>query len=313
MFLDKIRSYAAQVMMEIILIVLCLVLALSAPNFLTLANLLNVLRTISMQGIIAFGMTMVIVSGEIDLSVGSAAGFAGCLIAYLTKVGIPIPIGVMMTLAVGFGIGSFTGVMRTKYQVPSFITTLALLTGLRGGALLITKGFTLTPFPDWFKFLGGGYLFRMPFPALVLIVAFIGIHFVMTYTSFGRSVYAVGGNAETARLCGMDVTLVRILVLAITGTLCSLSGIMLASRINSGSPSAGQGWELEVISAVIIGGTSLAGGVGTVWGTLIGVVFIGVITNGMTLLNVPIYGQLVVKGLLILVAVLINRMQQTSH
>jgi ribose/xylose/arabinose/galactoside ABC-type transport system permease subunit len=300
-------------MMEIILIVLCLVLALSAPNFLTLANLLNVLRTISMQGIIAFGMTMVIVSGEIDLSVGSAAGFAGCLIAYLTKVGIPIPIGVMMTLAVGFGIGSFTGVMRTKYQVPSFITTLALLTGLRGGALLITKGFTLTPFPDWFKFLGGGYLFRMPFPALVLIVAFIGIHFVMTYTSFGRSVYAVGGNAETARLCGMDVTLVRILVLAITGTLCSLSGIMLASRINSGSPSAGQGWELEVISAVIIGGTSLAGGVGTVWGTLIGVVFIGVITNGMTLLNVPIYGQLVVKGLLILVAVLINRMQQTSH
>jgi ribose/xylose/arabinose/galactoside ABC-type transport system permease subunit len=297
--------------MEVILGVLCIFLALRAPNFLTVGNMLNILRTISMQGLIAFGMTMVIISGEIDLSVGSAVAFSGCLIAVMVKSGMPVPTAFAITLAVGCCIGTFTGFIRGRYQVPTFITSLALLTGLRGGARLITKGFPVAPdFPDWYTFMGTGYMFNtIPFPAIVLIVTFVIVHFLMNYTSFGRSVYAVGGNPDAARLCGINVSLVRIAALAITGTLAALSGIMLSARIDSGNPTVAQGWELDVIAAVIIGGTSLMGGVGTVWGTLIGLIFIGVIINGMTLLNVPTDVQYVVRGLLILVAVLINRMQ----
>jgi len=309
---QKLRAYAARAVMEVILIVLCIFLALRAPNFLTVGNMLNILRTISMQGLIAFGMTMVIISGEIDLSVGSAVAFSGCLIAVMVKSGMPVPTAFLITLAVGFCVGTFTGFVRGRYQVPTFITSLALLTGLRGGARLITKGFPVAPdFPDWYTFMGSGYVFnRIPFPAIVLIVTFIVVHFLMNYTAFGRSVYAVGGNPDAARLCGINVSLVRIVALAITGTLAALSGIMLSARIDSGNPTVAHGWELDIISAVIIGGTSLTGGVGTVWGTLIGLIFIGVIINGMTLLNVPTDVQYVVRGLLILVAVLINRMQR---
>ena len=311
LFLERLRAYAARAVMELILVALCIALAFCAPNFLTAGNMLNILRTISMQGLIAFGMTMVIIAGEIDLSVGSAVAFSGCLIALMVESGVSVPLAFFITLAVGFSIGTFTGFIRARYEVPTFITSLALLTGLRGGARLITGGFPVTPdFPDWYVFMGSGYVFRtVPFPAIMLLVTFGVVHFLMNYTTFGRSVYAVGGNPGAARLCGINVFLVRVLVLAITGTLAALSGVMLSGRIMSGDPTVAQGWELDVISAVIIGGTSLMGGVGTVWGTLIGLIFIGVIINGMTLLNVPTDVQYVVRGLLILVAVLINRMQ----
>ena len=312
MLLNKLRSYMTRAVMEAVLLVLCIFLALRAPNFLTMGNLLSILRSISMQGVIAFGMTMVIICGEIDLSVGSAVAFSGCLLALMVDSGVYVPLAIVITLVAGFFIGTFTGFVRTKYQVPTFITSLALLTGLRGAARLITKGFPLSPdFPDWYTFIGSGYVLNnIPFPAIVLILTFVAAHFLMNYTSFGRSVYAVGGNADAARLCGINVSMVRIVVLAITGTLAALAGIMLAARIESGNPTVAQGWELDVISAVIIGGTSLAGGVGTVRGTLIGLIFIGVIINGMTLLNVPTDVQYVVRGLLILIAVLINRMER---
>jgi len=261
-------------------------------------------------GVIAFGMTMVIIMGEIDLSVGSATALAGCVLAWLTLRGAPIPVAVPVTLAVGCGIGALTGVMRVAFSVPSFITSLALYTGLRGLALMITKGFPITSFPQWFNFVGGGYVLGIPFPALVFLAVFVAVFFLMNYTTFGRTVYAVGGNAEAARLSGMRVGIVRITVFGVTGALAALSGIMLAARIMSGTPTVAQGWELDAIAAVIIGGTSFTGGVGTVWGTLIGVIFIGVIINGMTLLNVPIYTQHVMRGALILIAVLINRLQE---
>ncbi len=295
--------------MELLLACLCLILAFTAPNFLSVTNLLNVLRSVSMQGVIAFGMTMVIIAGEIDLSVGSAVVFSGCLMAYMTEYGLPVPFGLLVTLAMGFSIGTFTGLLRTLFEVPSFITTLALLTGLKGAALMVTSGFSITPFPQWYNFFGGGYVVGIPFPAILLMVTFAVVHFLMNYTSFGRLVYAVGANAEAARLSGANVNQVRIFVLAITGAFAALSGIVLSARIMSGSPTAAQGWELDVIAAVIIGGTSLSGGIGSVRGTLVGVLFIGVIINGLTLLNVPIYWQNVVRGLVILVAVLINRIQ----
>lgn len=306
------RRHLWQGILEIILLGICIVLAAVSPDFLTVGNLLNVLRSVSEIGVIAFGMTMVIISGEIDLSVGSAVAFAGCLAAYLVQIGVPVPIAMIAALVLGFGIGSFIGVVRSKYGVPSFITSLALLTGLRGAALKITGGFSLTPFPEWYNFLGSGYVLGVPFPAVIFAVTFATVFFLMNYTTFGRSVYAVGGNAEAARLCGIDVSGVRIMVLGITGVLAALSGIMLSSRMLSGNPTVGYGWELDVIAAVIVGGTSLSGGVGRVWGTLIGVIFIGVIVNGMRLLDVHEDGQLIARGVIIVLAVLLSRIQQVK-
>lgn len=309
----------SSLVLEVVLIGLCVALALTAPRFLTADNLLNILRNVSMQGMIALGMTMVIIAGEIDLSVGSAVAFAGCWTAVLVQtlagpalavpMGIAVAVAIAIALATGFGVGCFSGFMRTRYQVPSFITTLALMTGLTGAAELITNGFPLTPFPDWYNTIGGGYLVGIPVPALVFLGAFLTVHTVMNHTTFGRAVYAVGGNAEAARLSGINVRAVKILVLGITGGLAALSGVLQSSEIMSGTATTARGWELDIIAAVIIGGTSLMGGVGRVWGTMIGVIFLGVILNGMTLLNISEYWQHVARGLLILFAVLLNRLQ----
>jgi ribose/xylose/arabinose/galactoside ABC-type transport system permease subunit len=307
-----------QYVLEAVLLIICIFLALAAPGFLTTENALNVLRNVSMQGVIALGMTMVIIAGEIDLSVGSAVAFSGCLTAFLTghlsAAGLPLPLAVSLAVGValtmGFAWGAFAGLMRARYQVPTFISTLALMTGLNGAAELITNGFPLTPFPEWYNFFGGGYLVGIPFPALVFLSAFLLVHFLMNNTPFGRSVYAVGGNAEAARLSGIDVGRVKVIVLGSTAMLAALSGVMQSSEIMSGTATTAKGWELDVIAAVIIGGTSLLGGVGKVWGTMVGVIFLGVIINGMTLLNVSEYWQHVVRGALILAAVFINRLQQ---
>jgi ribose/xylose/arabinose/galactoside ABC-type transport system permease subunit len=304
------RRHLWEGILELVLLVICVVLSFTAPGFLTVENLLNVLRSVSEIGVIAFGMTMVIIAGEIDLSVGSAVAFSGCLAAYLVQKGLPVPAAVLVALTLGFGIGSFTGIIRTRFGVPSFITSLALLTGLRGGALELTDGFSLTPFPEWYNFLGSGHVLGVPFPTLIFAATFAAVFFLMNYTTFGRSVYAVGGNAEAARLCGISVSRIRIMVLGITGLLAALSGIMLSSRMLSGNPTVAQGWELNVIAAVIVGGTSLMGGSGRVWGTLIGVIFIGVIVNGMVLLDVHEDGQLIARGVIIVIAVLLSRLQQ---
>jgi len=306
-------------LLEIILLALCIFLAFRAQGFFSTQNLFNVLRNVSMQGIIAFGMTMVIISGEIDLSVGSAVAFTGCLTAYLTQfltspaVGLPheaaIPLAILCTLVVGYLLGILTGLIRMRFQVPTFITTLALMTALTGAAELITNGFPITPFPEWYNFLGGGYVLGVPFPALIFIAVFIITHFLMSHAAFGRSIYAVGGNIEAARLSGIDVKSVKRQVMAIVAFLAALSGIMQSAEIMSGTATTAKGWELDIIAAVIIGGTSLTGGEGKIKGTLIGVIFLGVLVNGMTLLNINEYWQHVVRGLLILAAVLINRAQ----
>jgi len=300
--------------LEIILAVLCLVLAFRAEGFFSKINLLNVLRNVSMQGVIAFGMTMVIIAGEIDLSVGSAVAFSGCLTAWFTGFfvahGLAMPAAVAFSIAIslaaGLCIGCTTGLLRTRFGVPTFIATLAWLTVLKGASELITDGFPLTPFPDWYNFIGGGYLFGVPFPALLFLAVFALTQLVMGYTAFGRWVYAVGGNTEAARISGIDVRRVKIGVMGIVGFLAALSGVMQSSQIMSGAATTAVGWELDVISAVIIGGTSLMGGSGTIWGTLVGVVFLGVLVNGMTLLNISEYWQHVIRGALILTAVLIN-------
>jgi sugar transport system permease protein len=310
-------KYVKSSIMELILLTLCIILAFKAENFFSTDNLLNVLRNVSMQGIIAFGMTMVIISGEIDLSVGSMVAFSGCVTAFLTQsffsAGLPmefaIILAVLLTLLLGFLVGSASGYLRMKLQVPTFISTLAWLTALFGISELITNGFPLTPFPMWYNFIGGGYVLGIPFPAIIFILTFFIIHFVMNNTSYGRCIYAVGGNSEVARLSGINVNRIKISVMGIVAFLAALSGIMQSSEIMSGSANTARGWELDVIASVIIGGTSLMGGSGSVRGTLIGVIFLGVLVNGMTLLNINEYWQHVVRGALILGAVMINRIQ----
>lgn len=307
-----VASRLSKGMLEVLLVVACAVLAVAAPGFWSLENLMGVLRSVSEIGIIAFGMTMVIIAGEIDLSVGSAAAFSGCLVAWLVSRGVPVPIAIALALGVGALSGATIGLLRTRFAVPSFITSLALLTALRGGALQLTRGFPLAPFPEWYGFLGSGYVLGVPFPAILLAIAFLAALFLMDHTVFGRSVYAVGGNAEAARLSGIEIGRVRILALAITGALAAWSGVMLSARMLSGNPTVAVGWELDVIAAVIVGGTSLSGGTGRVWGTLIGVLFIGVIVNGMRLLDVHEDGQLIARGALVLFAVLLSRLQSTQ-
>ncbi len=321
MFLQKITKLAKSSILELVLLLLCVVLSFKAEGFFTTDNFLNVLRNVSMQGVIAFGMTMVIISGEIDLSVGSAVAFAGCLTAVLTKTllaaGLPpvaaVIIAILASLIVGFAIGSLTGYIRARFDVPTFIITLAWMTVLRGTAFLITNGFPVSSFPEWYNYLGGGYLFGIPFPAIIFLIVFVVVSILMDYTSFGRSVYAVGGNAEAARLSGINVKRVKIIVMGIVASFAALSGVMQSAEIMSGTATTATGWELEIIAAVIIGGTSLMGGVGRVRGTLIGVIFLGVLVNGMTLMNINEYWQFVVRGVLILSAVLINRAQQIKR
>lgn len=302
-----IRNYP----MEIILGVVIVFLIFMAPGFASTHNVLNVLRTVSTLGIIAFGMTAVIISGEIDLSVGAGVALAGCIVAWFAgAVGGwgGVAVGGLVAGSVGFALGFLTGQFRRWFNVPTFITTLALFATLRGVANLITGGFPLTNFPTGFGFLGGGYLFAVPFPVYLFALTFVVMHVVMSNTSFGRAVYAVGGNLEAARLSGINVWLVKSMTLAITGVLTAISGTLIASQIGSGTGTTATGLELDVIAAVIIGGTSLFGGKGRIWGTLIGVLFLGCLSNGMTLMNVSEYWQYVARGGIILGAVLLNQL-----
>ena len=306
--------------MEIILALMILVLTLTAPGFATLGNLLSVLRTVSMLGIIAFGMTTVIIAGEIDLSIGSGVALAGCIIAWFAgalsdSLGptAAVVVGAAAAISIGVMLGYGTGLVRHWFNVPTFITTLALLAGLRGIANLITGGFPLTTFPGWFDFFGGGYLFFIPFPVYIFAATFFIMFFITNYTRFGRAVYAVGGNMEAARLSGIDIWAVKSATLAITGGLTAVSGILIASLIGSGTGTTATGMELDVIAATIIGGTSLFGGKGRIGGTLIGVLFLGCISNGMTLLDVNEYWQYVARGGIILGAVLINQVLERAR
>ncbi|MBF9014624.1 MULTISPECIES: ABC transporter permease [unclassified Oceanispirochaeta] len=316
-WISKNNPFKKQMLLSI-LVMLCLFLSFTAPGFFTIDNFLNVLRNTSMQGIIAFGMTMVMIAGEIDLSVGSTVAFTGCLTAWIVKallalgVGAPLAVccGILGALTVGYLLGVFSASVRNRFNVPTFIITLALMTALSGFANLITGGFPIVPFPMWFNFIGGGYVLGIPVPAIMLVVVFFIVNFIMTSTTFGRAVYAIGGNMEAARLSGIKVANIKMAVMGLTSMLMAVAGIMVSSQIMSGTASTARGWELDVISAVVIGGTSMNGGSGSVKGTFIGVIFLGVVVNGMTLMNINEYWQYVVKGFLILGAVLLNVVQE---
>ncbi len=308
----RIRSAISRSGLLVGLVLLFVLLAAVAPNFLTSRNLLNVLRAVAFNGIIACGMTFVIISGDIDVSVGSALAWASSLLGVLAiRHEWPLLGAVIFVLLQGIVVHALAGFVRVKWQVPAFVVTLALFLSLRGAARLITNAYPITPFPDSFNFWGGGYIAQViPVPAVLMVVTVAIFYFLSTRTVFGRSVYSVGGNEEAARLSGIDVWRTRIAIFAINGLLAAFSGIVISSRIMSGSSNIAEGLEFDIIAAVIIGGTSLAGGEGSMIGTLLGVLFIGLLNNGMILLGITPFAQEVVRGLIILFAVLISVWQK---
>jgi ribose/xylose/arabinose/galactoside ABC-type transport system permease subunit len=291
-------------------LVMCGYLNLTAPNFLAERNLVNILRQMSMIAIIGVGMTMVIIAAEIDLSVGSMAAFSGVSLAMMTaQWKIPLPLAIVLTLAAASLSGLVIGILRVALRIPSFISSLALLTALRSAAFLLSGGFPISPLPPGFELLGNGVVGPIPVPVILMgLIYFIGF-VVMAKTPWGRSVYAVGGNEEAARLSGICVPQVKIGVFVISSVLAALAGLMLAARLEAGQAAVAQGWELDVIAAVIIGGTSLFGGSGNILGTLLGGLFMGTLQDGMVLMGVSPFSQGLVSGIVILAAVIMGAWQ----
>lgn len=290
------------------LLVITIILAVMSPNFLTLNNILNVLRQVSINALIAFGMTFVILTGGIDLSVGAILALSGALTAGLMTNGMDPILAILVGLLAGTVMGMVNGLLVAKGKVAPFIATLATMTIFRGLTLVYTEGRPITGFDsDMFTMLGAGYLFIIPVPVIWTLGCFAVLYFILKKTAFGRRVYAIGGNEEAAVLSGIKVSRVKVYIYALTGFLSALAGIILTSRLNSAQANAGMGYELDAIAAVVLGGTSLSGGRGWIFGTLIGAMIIGVLNNGLNLLEVSSFYQQVVKGSVILLAVLLDR------
>ncbi len=303
---------------EVFLVILIVGLTLGASGFMTWSNWMNILRSNSLKGVIALGMTMVIICGLIDLSIGSTVALSGVIVARfcrdLTAAGMDLNLacvlGIVATFLLAIGIGWLHGAFQHKVGMPPFIVTLVSLNALYGLAGSISGGFPIAnQFPDWFNFIGGGRVGGqngIPVPAIILLISFGIVLFIMGYTTTGRATYAVGGNPESARLSGINVGKTKIIAFITVQVFAVIAGLMTSGQVLAGSYSFGRGWELDVISAVIIGGTSFTGGIGTVGGTLLGILFMGVITNGMTLLNFDLYTQYIIRAIIMFLAVLIS-------
>lgn len=289
------------------LVLLSAFFAANSPAFLTTSNMLNVLRQISINAIIALGMTFVLLTGGIDLSVGSVVAASGSLmVSMLASLGIPLWQGVLVGLGLGALLGLVNGLVIARGSLPPFIVTLAMLTIARGLAYVYTDGRPTRYDDPAFSAIGNGYIGPVPVPVAITLVWFLICAILLYRTRFGRHVYAIGGNLEAARFSGIKIPSVITLVYVISGFAAGLSGIILAARMSSGQPIAGQGFELDAIAAIVLGGTSLAGGKGKLSGTLIGALIIGVLNNGLNLMQVSFYYQLIIKGLVIVGAVYLD-------
>lgn len=301
------RFWLTQWMLAGVLAVLCAGLALATPNFLTVGNLINVIRQISLNGILAVGVTYVLLSGGVDLSLGSVVALTGVAAACFAHPGqYPVMIPVLMGILAGLICGAVNGVVVTKGRVAPFIATLGMMTVARGLALVISGGKPVSNLSDPFKSIGGEVA-GFPVPILILLIVAVVSWVFLANTRLGRYIYAVGGNETAARASGINVHAVKLFAYTVCGALAGLAGVVLAARITTGQPNAGLAYELDAIAAVVIGGTSLSGGVGGVGGTLLGALLMGVLNNGLDLLNVSSYYQQIAKGLIIVGAVWMDR------
>lgn len=289
------------------LLLLCLVLTLMSDRFLTVSNLTNVLRQSTINGIIAIGMTLVILTAGIDLSVGSVLALSSVVTADMLQQGMSVPLAILIGLGVGLLLGLINGLVITRGKVPPFVTTLGMMTIARGLALTYTEGKPITGLPDSFRFIGTGTIGPIPTPIIIAAAAYIIFYILLNRTTFGQAIYAIGNNPVAARYAGLSVNRTVTIVYMIAGALSALAGLILIARLGSAQPTAGLSFELNAIAAVVVGGTSFSGGQGGLGGTLIGVLIIAVLGNGLNLMNVSSFYQPVVSGIVIAVALLLHR------
>lgn len=300
------------------LLLMIIAMMFLSDHFATSDNLFNVLRQVSVNVCISVGMTMVILTGGIDLSVGSILALAGAVAAGLTRDGLSFPSadlfigftfwgGILAALLIGALLGWVNGVMITTFKVPPFIATLGMLTIARGLTMLYTGGFPITGLGKGFEYVGTGWFLGIPMPVWIALIVVIVFAFIMRHTIFGRHIYAIGGNERASLISGIKVNRVKLIVYTLAGTLAGLAGLLVTARLDSAQPNAGVSYELDSIAAVVIGGTSLSGGKGSVIGTIIGALIIGVLNNGLVLLGVSPFWQQVIKGIVILAAVILDK------
>lgn len=291
----------------LILLVICVFATILSPSFLSVTNLFNVFKQITVAGIVGCGMTFVILTGGIDLSVGSILGLSGVLASGVLASTGNTAAAVAVSLVVGVACGAVNGFFVSVCGIPPFISTLGMMTLLRGVILVYTKGSPIPIKSDAYKFFGKGSIAGIPVPVIILIIVFLLAHYILTQTSYGRSVYAVGGNREAARLSGIRVKTSEFLVYTLNGLMCGMAGLILTARLGSAQSTSGTGIEMDAIVAVILGGTSLSGGVGFVLPTVVGAMIMGIIDNILTLMNVNPHATNIVKGAVILIAVLVDK------
>ena len=291
-----------------VLVLLCVIVSIATSKFLKPNNLISVLRQISINAYIALGMTLIIILGHIDLSVGAIVAMSGTLtVGFIVTQGLPIPVAILLGILLGMVAGLISGMIVTYFRVPAFIITMAMMNVCSGVAYVYSGGQATRINNDFFSAIGTGYLFNtIPLPVVYMIILIIVISFLLGKTKFGTYIYAIGGNREAARLSGVPIKKVEIAVFTISGVLSAFAGLVLCSRMYSGQPSVGSGYELDAIAACVLGGTSMSGGKGRISGTIFGAMVIGIISNGLNLIGVSSYWQLIVKGLIIACAVLLD-------
>lgn len=294
----------------IALIILILIFSMSSPYFMTRENVLNITRQVSVVSLLSIAMTLVIITGGIDLSVSSVVAMAGIMAASGMKdMGLSIPTAILLGVLVGIITGVVNGVLIAVLNMPAFITTMGTMTMLRGIGYIYTGAYPIYDLPKAFKVLGQGYWGVIPIPTILFIAFAIIAHIILSKTVYGRHLYAVGGNSDAAKLAGIRVTLVKISVYVISGFLASIAAVVQAARVGAGMPTIGEGFELEAVAAVVIGGAAMSGGSGTILGTILGAIVLGVLSNGLSLLDVDSYIMQVIRGLVVILAVLIDQIR----
>jgi ribose/xylose/arabinose/galactoside ABC-type transport system permease subunit len=307
---ESIKSIFSKYGIFIAFLVLVLIISMLTDRFFTVNNLLNVIRQVSFNGILAIGLTFVIITGGIDLSVGSVVAISAVVSASFAvdgKASVPMLVAIIIGLLVGILCGFINGFLITKGKLAPFIVTMGMMTIARGASLVYTSGRPITSLTESYQQIGSGYLFGIPVPIYIFLLVVVISYFLLNFTTFGRHVYAVGGNEKAAKASGLNTYRIKTMVYIISGILAALVGMVLSARVNSASPIWGEGYELDAIAAAVIGGTSLSGGIGNILGTVVGALIIGIISNGLDIMNVSPYFQQIIKGLIIVVAVLIDR------
>lgn len=291
----------------IVLVVLCIFMAVLSPVFATTPNLVNIMQQITVNAIIALGLTIVIFTGGIDLSVGSVLGICGIVMGkMIVEMKMPPAVAIVAALIIGAVCGCINGILISKFKLQPMIATLGMMSIARGAALTLANGKTITGYPPGFRWIGSGRILDIPVQIIIMLALYAIMYYIMKYRKFGRYIYSIGGNEEATRLSGIDVLKYKTLSYTVCGVMAAIASIVLVSKLNSAQSIAGEGYELDAIASAVIGGTSLLGGAGSVWGTLLGAIIMGVIRNGLNLMNVSSYLQKLIIGVIIIAAVLLD-------